>query len=115
MILYFSSENIGNLISPFLLKFTNSPDDKSCLLLISNGFCFQNIPTTPATTAAETLAMTVTMTRTATRRDPGPEDGAERMLVMTRTVRTTIVRAAEITVRRRQTVRTSLSQSGLPG
>lgn len=115
MILYFSSENIGNLISPFLLKFTNSPDDKSCLLLISNGFCFQNIPTTPATTAAETSAMTVTMTRTATARAPAREGGGETMLGRTRTVRTTIVRAVGITVSRSRTNRTSLSQSGLPG
>ena len=59
--------------------------------------------------------MTVTMTRTATPRDPGQEDGAERMLVMTRTARTTIVREVVITVRRRTTDRTSLSLSGLPG
>ena len=83
--------------------------------MISNGFCFQNIPTTPATTAAETSAMTVTMTRTATARAPGLEAGAERMLVMTRTVKTMIVRAAARRARRITTSRTSLSQSGLPG
>ena len=83
--------------------------------MISNGFCFQNIPTTLDITAAETSAMTVTTTRTATARAPGREGGAERMLGMMRTVRTTIVRAVGITVSRSRTNRTSLSQSGLPG
>ena len=83
--------------------------------MISNGFCFQNIPTTLDITAAETSAMTATTTRTATARAPGLEEGAERMLGMMRTVRTTIVKGADMTVGSRTTNRTSLSPSGLPG
>ena len=59
--------------------------------------------------------MTATTTRTATARAPGREGGAERMLGMMRTVRTTIVRAVARTVRSSRTKRTSSSQSGLPG
>ena len=85
--------------------------------MTSNGFFFQNIPTTLVTTAVESLVTTATMTRTASLQALDQERRQTRVSgPTTRTVTTMIARAVggtTVTVNRKK--RTISSPSGRLG